>query len=182
MCTVTKDNHRVSAAKYSYFERSKFNVRDILFFIFDYLNEVLLYRCKTLASIGSDGTSVNYSQYIRDIMSQKMADVINHVLLNGEIEIDESAFGCVRKYGRGHSVAPQIWIFGLVERLTNHLYLFPVMDRTEETVVKIIEKVCSKGSILYTDGYASYVNLNEYGYTHFSVNHEEDAVFKYIFI
>ena len=113
-------------------------------------------------------------------MSQKMADVINHLSLNGEIEIDESAFDCVRKYGRGHSVAPQIWIFGLVERLTNHLYLFPVMDRTEETVVKIIQKVCSKGSILYTDGYASYVNLNYYGYTQISVNHEEGHTDEYI--
>ena len=107
-------NHRETAAKYSYFEKNKFNVRDIIFFIMDYLNELMLYRCKILANMSSQSTPVNYAQFIRDIMSQKMCNVMNTVLLNGEIEIDESAFGCVRKYRLGNLVAPQMWIFGLV--------------------------------------------------------------------
>ena len=39
----------------------------------------------------------------------------------------------------------QIWIFGLVERESNTLLLYPVSDRSEETLLPIIERHVEKG-------------------------------------
>ena len=65
-----------------------------------------LYKCKSLAGISQDHTSVNYAQFIRDIMTQKMAYHLNHIKLAGIIEIDETAFGVIQKYGRGLDLDP----------------------------------------------------------------------------
>ena len=179
-CPNPGNVHREAIFKFSYFENCKFNVRDILDFILNYLNGISLYRCKSLAGISQDHTSVNYAQFIRDIMTQKMAYHLNHTKLEGIIEIDETAFGVVQKYGRGDEKPEQIWILGLVERSSQHLYLFPIMNREEVTILKIVKQVCKPKCTIYTDGYASYVNLTENGFIHFSVNHKRGYRDNYI--
>ena len=67
-------------------------------------------------------------------MTQKMAYHLNHTKLEGIIEIDETAFGVIQNYGRGHEVPEQIWILGLTERSSQKLYLFPIMNREEVTI------------------------------------------------
>ena len=93
--------------------------------------------------------------------------------LEGEIEIDESLFGRRVKYHRGNPhVGVKIWIFGMVERATNRLIMYPVSDRTEKTLVQIIQRHVKRGSTIYSDGWSAYCNLNEYGYKHFTVIHK----------
>ena len=60
-------------------------------------------------------------------------------MLSGEIEIDESLFGRTMKYLRGNPTpGMKIWILGLVERSSNTIILYPVADRSAETLLPLI--------------------------------------------
>ena len=130
----SSDNHRESILKY-YFEHSQIHPRDTLSFIRNYLDQLFLYKCKNRANIISNETSVSYGSFVRDVMSQRMAFEMETVQLKGEIEVDESQMGHIKKNGRGTRVGHPIWIFGLTERETNRLYFVPVVDRTEATLL-----------------------------------------------
>ena len=74
----------------------------------------------------------------------------------------------------------KVCVFGIVERATNRLLLFPVNDRSQETLIPIIQKHVAPGAEIYSDGWASYLCLNRKGYKHFSVIH--DGRFKQTYI
>jgi len=98
---------------------------------------------------------------------------IQPVKLSGIVEIDESLFGRRIKYHRGRSQGQKIWIFGLVERDTNRIKLFPVDRRNTETLVQLIQDNVSPGSTIYSDGWAAYASLSSLGYTHYVVEHKQ---------
>lgn len=56
-------------------------------------------------------------------------------------------------------------------RYSNRLLLYPVSNRTEATLLPIIQRHVEKGSI-YSDGWFAYCPLNDPGYRHFTVLHE----------
>ena len=61
--------------------------------------------------------------------------------LSGQVEIDESLFGRKIKYNRGNrSKGLRIWVFGLVERDSNTILLYPVSDRKETTLLPLIQR------------------------------------------
>ena len=66
-----------------------------------------------------------------------------------------------------------VYLLGLVERDTNTLLLFPVLDRKKTTLLPIICQYVEKGATIHTDGWASYTELNQNGFYHFSVIHKD---------
>jgi transposase-like protein len=91
------------------------------------------------------------------------------------VEIDESKFG-KRKNNRGHHVEG-VWVLGGVERDTNNCFLAEVPDRSRETLFNTIKKYVKKGTIVYTDCWKGYLNLeNILKQKHFTVNHSENFV------
>ena len=94
--------------------------------------------------------------------------------LDGEIEIDESLFGCKFKFHHGNPrTGLKVWIFSMVQRATNKILLFSVMRRTSEILLLRISKYIRAGSTIYSDGWPSYCQLNELGFTHFTVIHKK---------
>ena len=91
---------------------------------------------------------------------------------SGEVEVDESLFGRRTKYHRGDPRGIKVWIFGLVERQTNRLKVFPVDRRDAATVLPSIQQNVTPGSTVITDGWAAYVGLGLLGYTHYVVEHK----------
>ena len=99
------------------------------------------------------------------------------------VEIDETKVG-KRKYNRGRMV-DGTWIFGMIDIGTEHqqpepgayrLEICPNNERTEAALVPLIQKHVEVGSVIMSDGWASYGNLERYGYEHLSVNHTENFV------
>ena len=91
----------------------------------------------------------------------------------GDVEIDESLFGRRCKYHHGNPhVGLKVWIFGVVERSSNRLLLFPVDQRDAETLIPIIRKHVRPGSRIFSDSWGAYGELNQLGYEHFSVSHK----------
>ena len=75
---------------------------------------------------------------------------------------------------------PKVWIVGMVERETNTLLIYPVSDRSEDTLLPIIQRHLEPGSTIYSDGWSVYCGLNDLGYHHFTVLHKYS--FKKVYI
>ena len=128
-------NHGVSVLKDSFFERTQVNIRDILLFTHCYLDGQSLYKWGSKSRIQSSTTRVNGASYIRDIFVEEVSQILDSGFkFSGIVEIDGSLFGYKCKYNRGVRKAVQNWIFGLTDRASNRILLFPVEDRTAGTL------------------------------------------------
>ena len=118
---------------------------------------------------------------IRQICSLKILH--GNIKLGGRgktVEIDESMFGHKRKYNRGR-VSEGAWVFGMVERGSGRALTFRVSDRTRETLVtRLVQEFIQPGTVIISDKFSPYFNLNDIGYTHLMVNHSENFVDPYI--
>ena len=94
-----------------------------------------------------------------------------------EVEIDESKFG-KQKYHRGHKVEGQ-WVFGGREKYDKQkVFMIPVHNRKASTLIPIIKKWIAPGSIIHSDCWKAYSNLQKMGYTHVTVNHSKEFINK----
>lgn len=57
----------------------------------------------------------------------------------------------------------------MVERASNTDILYPVDSRNADTLVPIIKRHVLPGLTIYSDGWSAYYDLNEQGYSHFTV-------------
>ena len=95
------------------------------------------------------------------------------------VEIDESMFGNKRKYNCGR-VSEGQWVFGMVERDTGRSLVFRVPDRQQETLVaRQVREFIEPGTVIISDKFSPYFNLNDVGYIHLMVNHSENFVDPY---
>ena len=90
------------------------------------------------------------------------------------MQIDESKFG-KRKYHRGHHVERQ-WVFGGIEEDSRRCFLVAVGRRDEATLLPIIEKWIEPGTIIVSDCWKAYCNLEKHSYIHRTVNHSKEFV------
>ena len=90
------------------------------------------------------------------------------------VEIDEAKIG-KRKYNRGRLVRDQ-WIFGGYERNSKKIFVVPVEDRTEVTLLACIKEWILPGTTIISDCWKSYDCLNNEGFQHLKVNHSLNFV------
>ncbi|KYQ50243.1 hypothetical protein ALC60_10697, partial [Trachymyrmex zeteki] len=84
---------------------------------------------------------------------------------NGHIvELDKAKVG-KRKYNKGRIIEGQ-WVFGGIERNTKHIFILPVSNRSSSTLLSIIRKYILLDSIIYTDQWRAYKNLDNDIYLH----------------
>ena len=94
-----------------------------------------------------------------------------------EVEIDESKFG-KRKYHRGHCVEGQ-WVFGGREKYDKtRIFMIPVHNRKQTTLLLLIQKLIKPGSIIHSDCWKAYNKLTSMGYTHITVNRSKEFINK----
>ncbi|XP_011858202.1 PREDICTED: uncharacterized protein LOC105555769 [Vollenhovia emeryi] len=90
------------------------------------------------------------------------------------VEIDEAKFG-KRKYNCGRIIKGK-WVFGGFERETRKIFLVPVPDRTEKTLLAFIKEWILPGTTIISDCWRSYDCLNSEGFQHLKVNHSMNFV------
>ena len=100
----------------------------------------------------------------------------NEVLGGGgkTVQIDESKIG-KSKYHRGHVVEGQ-WAFGGIEEDSRKSFIVTVEDRKEETLLALIKKWIRPGTLIVSDCWKGYINLEKHGYAHKTVNHSIEFV------
>ena len=92
--------------------------------------------------------------------------------LHGEVDVDESYFGGVRKGKRGRGAAGKIPVFGCLER-KGKVYTQIISDVREKTLMPIIRCKIKPDSIIYTDNFKSYNALDVSEFKHFRINHSK---------
>ena len=90
----------------------------------------------------------------------------------GEIEVDESYFGGVRKGKRGRGAAGKVPVFGLLKR-GGKVYALPLTDTKAKTLMPIIRRKIRPDSVVYMDCYHSYNVLDVSEFHHVRINHSE---------
>ncbi len=93
----------------------------------------------------------------------------------GEIEVDESYFGGVRKGKRGRGAAGKVAVFGLLKR-AGRVYATMIPDTRSNTLVGIIRERTQPDSVVYTDAYRSYDVLDVSEFHHQRINHKKAFV------
>jgi transposase len=93
--------------------------------------------------------------------------------LDGEIEVDESYFGGVRKGKRGRGAAGKVAVFGLLKR-HGKVYSKIINDAKQETLIPIIRQKIKPDSIIYSDYFRSYDVLDISEFRHHRINHSKE--------
>lgn len=124
----------------------------------------------------SSKTVIEWTCYFREAVTTHIMENSEKIGGNGvEVEIDESKFG-KRKYYKGHRVTGQ-WVFGGREKYDKtKVFMVAVPNRKRCTLLPIIKRWISKGSIIHSDCWKAYDSLSKEGYTHVKVNHSKEFI------
>jgi IS1 family transposase len=68
------------------------------------------------------------------------------------------------------------WVFGAFDTATKQGWIQLVQDRSANTLVGLIQEWCLPGTIIVSDGWAAYSNLESFGFRHEVVIHEQHFV------
>jgi transposase len=118
-------------------------------------------------------TATLFYHKLREIIFARLTDEAPFAA--GEVEVDESYFGGVRKGKRGRGAAGKVPVFGLLKR-AGKVYATMIPDTTSRTLVGIIRQRIRPDSIVFTDSYRSYDVLDVSEFHHRRVNHREAFV------
>lgn len=123
----------------------------------------------------SSRTVVDWDSFCREVCEVTLME--NEEKLGGEgkiVQIDDSKFW-KRKYHRGHRVEGQ-WVFGGIEQDSRKCFMIAVEQRDEATLLPILQQWIKPKTVIVSDCWKAYTNLDEYGYTHSTVNHSKEFV------
>ena len=122
-----------------------------------------------LVGVNKD-TAATFYHRLRLVITEKLNEEASE--LAGEVEVDESYFGGVRKGKRGRGAAGKIPVFGLLKR-GGHVFTVAVNDTKADTLIPIIACKVQPDSIVYTDSYRSYDTLDITDFHHMRINHSK---------
>ena len=173
-CLVRQCRKRRFIRAGSFFEHSKISLALRLYVIFLWSIEEQSKQLAMLMGL-SLRTVTTALQELGNICSLKILH--GHIKLGGRgktVEIDESMFGHKRKYNRGR-ISKGTWVFGMVERGSGRALTFRVPNRTRETLVTgLVQNFIEPRTLIISDKFSPYFNLNNSGYVHPMVNHSEN--------
>src|SRR5262249_18308268 len=112
-----------------------------------------------------------------DIVSTYFQSHMPLISIPGPIEIDECHLGSRMRGSHGRPPNPSQIIFGIKCRTTGLLLLFPVQNKSQETLFPIIVDHVDEESEIISDKFSSYVtrgghsHLAELGFDHYFINH-----------
>jgi transposase len=112
-------------------------------------------------------TAASFFTRLRKVICQELEEASP---LEGEVEVDESYFGGVRKGKRGRGAAGKVPVFGLLKR-GGRVYTIMIPNARTDTLLPIMERMILPDSIVYTDSFGSYDALDVSSFHHARINH-----------
>ncbi len=118
-------------------------------------------------------SAILFYRKVRQEIAEKLAIEAQEVF-HGDIEIDESYFGGVRKGKRGRGATGKVVVFDMLKR---HSKVYTVIvENKEATLMPVIANKIKPDSVVYTDTYRSYDALDVSEFHHHKNNHSEEFV------
>lgn len=132
--------------------------------------EVTARSAADILGINPNSASLFYRK-IRQVIEYPLSLEASEIFA-GQIELDESYFGGVRKGKRGRGAAGKIAVFGILKR-GGKVFTIVVDDTKTKTLIPIITNKIAPDSVVYTDSYRSYQALDVSDFYHERINHSE---------
>lgn len=133
--------------------------------------EVTARAATDLLGLQANTTTLFYRK-VRGLIAEKLEAAVSEVA--GEIELDESYFGGVRKGKRGRGAAGKVPVFSTLKR-GGKVYTQIIENTRTNTLMPIIRSTMTPVSIVSTDSYRSDNALDISEFKHYRINHS--AVF-----
>jgi len=176
-CTKYKTTRSIRDG--SFFARYRHSLRDIWTIVVSWLCDVSASMIRQLYAVEK--------KFILKIITRLREAVENSlqehpITLGGRgivCQVDESHLAFHSKYGVGRIPNRQQWVFGIVDTSYTPAkgYIELVPSRTREVLFGVIEGVCAPGTIIHSDCWAAYRQLqNHLGFEHHTVNHRHNFV------
>ena len=167
-------NGKVSIRRGSWFDHSKLTMGQVLELTYFWVKELPNKTTEEECAI-SNKSIVDWYNFCREVCATIIEEESTQIGGVGEVvEIDESKFG-KRKYHKGRRV-DGVWVFGGIDRRTRQCFLVTVEDRSEATLIPIIQKYIKPGTTIMSDCWKAYTKLEQLGYKHGTVNHSVEFV------
>ncbi|XP_020905726.2 uncharacterized protein LOC110243911, partial [Exaiptasia diaphana] len=174
--SINGKKHRVekSVREGSWFEKANLTIEETIKFIYWWTRGMKQNQIKEELGL-SPNTAVDWDMFCREVCEVTITEKSEVLGGPGKIvQIDESKIG-KRKYHRGHMVEGQ-WVFGGIEEDSRKCFIVAVENRTEETLLALIKKWIKPGTLIVSDCWKGYINLEKHGYEHRTVNHSKEFV------
>jgi len=169
VCSESKSNKHGS-----WFQHTNLTLQEVMFLTYDVVCREPARRIKQEHRFGPNMLA-EWGQFCRETMLRYVQGCSEKIDgPNKTVEFQESKF-CKRKYGRYHPVKGQC-VFGDVERESGRTFLFPVVDRTADTLIAVIDASIEPGTTVISDCGGAYRHLEKRDYTHHAVNHSIEFV------
>lgn len=135
---------------------------------------------KTARLVGVNRNTVNkYFNEFRERVVEYQEEAQGK--MSGEIELDESYFGGMRKKlhardrkKRGRGAQNKIPVFGIKKRKDGKVYTQIIKNASKQELLPIIRRLVAKNkTTIYTDKWKSYDGLVLDGYKHKRINHSK---------
>jgi transposase-like protein len=170
-CPKKQCRKEFSMRKHTFFFGSMLKCSEILYLAYLWLNRVSTSSAITMTGHSPNTVSAFYSHF-RKLVAASLNEEAQVIGGPGTIvEVDETKMG-KRKYNRGHRVEGA-WVVAGIERTEERrVFLVRVDERSRETLVDIISRHVAPGSVVHTDCWRGYLDLEEFvEIEHRSVNH-----------
>ncbi|EFO88693.1 hypothetical protein CRE_06611 [Caenorhabditis remanei] len=121
----------------------------------------------------SENTVTDWRNMLRELCTRT---VENYPPIGGNgsiIEIDETHVH-TRKYGRGIQRGSDVWIIGGAMRGTRIVFAEVVQSRNAKTLVPLLKRNIKADSVVISDGWGAYSQLNVHFERHVTVNHSRE--------
>ena len=171
---IRRDRYRCSRCRYEFGEFTGRWISKLNLSCRDWLWLIKLFELEVSARKASIQMGISYPTVLKAFNIMRMAitahSLDGNLLLEGEVEADESYFGGKRKGKRGRGSRNKIPVFGILER-KGTVKVEVLRNVSAEEILNYTIKTVRRGSIIYTDRFRSYDSLMFCGYRHLRIDH-----------
>ena len=142
----------------TYLENLRIGFDELSHLLYLFVLGVPSYRCRVYLSVSLKTAQKLYTLFRQAIYDHCMIQ-LREIMLEGEIEVDESMYGGHHKGKRGWGAAGKHIVFGLYQR-NGHVVTFPVPDRSTSALLPLVLQYTKPGCLYYSDDWHAYTKLS----------------------